>query len=76
MGSKGPIRRITKMALGIHRFVITFGPDVVKVRAQSQSKRGNAYTVRHAKRRPAGKDKVEIKAAIVQSIQEVFAITD
>ena len=60
------------MSRGIHRFVITFGHGVVKVRAQSQSLRGNAYTVRHARKRSVGSDPVVVKQALAESLEEVY----
>lgn len=61
------------MIRGIHRFVVTIGPKVVKVRAQSVSAKGQAYTVRAARVHPKGKSKSEIKAAVTLALSEVYS---
>lgn len=60
------------MARGIHRFVIRLGSDVVSVRAQSVSLRGQAYTVGGVKVRLTGTGKAIKKAAVAEAISTFY----
>lgn len=66
-------RKKVSMIRGIHRFVFSFGRGVVKVRAQSQSARGQAYTVRHARVNIGGPSKEDFKTAVEKAVSEVYS---
>lgn len=61
------------MIRGVHRFVINIGGPAVKVRAQSQSARGQAYTVRSTQVQPEDRSKASVKVAIRAAINEVYS---
>lgn len=60
------------MARGIHRFVITFAPTVVKVRAQSASLRGQAFTVGGAKVSTPDGSRASKKTAAAAAIKSLY----
>lgn len=60
------------MGRGIHRFVVTFTPDSVKIRAQSASRTGQSYTVGSVKSPLVAATKASHKAAIYSAINSFY----
>lgn len=60
------------MGRGIHRFVITFGQDSVKVRAQSASRTGQSFTVGGVKSPLVVASKANQKAALYAAINSFY----
>lgn len=60
------------MARGIHRFVVRLGENMVTVRAQSASLRGQAYTVGSIKVPVGTAGKLGQKSAASQAINSFF----
>lgn len=62
------------MGRGIHRFVVTLGPKVVKVRAQSASLRGQAYTVGSVSVPVVGEGGGALKVAVAKGISLLYPV--
>jgi len=60
------------MIRGIHRFVIRIGGSEIRVRGQSASARGNAFTVASTRVKLVDGSKASCKAAIAQGINEIY----